>query len=136
MNVNTLEARVDPTAPRSRSARASTTTTAPVRPARRTGRGTGPAARPTRRLEAPAVIKSRGSSSQGCSVTAPPATAPRARRPGSAPWRLTERGVALVLVTGLLIAAAALAVVGLTAIRVTGERYHHDGQPALVQPVS
>ena len=132
MNVNTLEAPVGPAKP-DRAARASATTTAPVRPRRRTGRGTGPEARPARRLDAPPVIRSRGTSSQGCSVTAP---APSAQRHQKAEWRLTDRGIALVLVTGLLIAAAALTVVGLTAIRVTGENYHHDGGSALVQPVS
>lgn len=137
MNVHTLEAPAGSATPRRTARASSTTTTAPVRPVRRTGRGTGPEARPARRLEAPPVIQSRrGASSQGCSVTTPLATAPRAQRAEGAHWRLTDRGIALVLVTGLLIAAAALAVVGLTAIRVTGERYHHDGQSAVVQPVS
>jgi hypothetical protein len=36
---------------------------------------------------------------------------------------LTERGVALVVVVGLMIATAALAVISLTALRVTSERY-------------
>jgi hypothetical protein len=42
-------------------------------------------------------------------------------------WRLTDRGIAVVLVIGLMIMVAALAVVGLTAARVTGEGY----QPAV-----
>jgi hypothetical protein len=49
-------------------------------------------------------------------------------------WRLTDRGIALVLVTGLLIVTAALAVVGLTAVRVTGERYSGVGHSLLAQP--
>jgi hypothetical protein len=49
-------------------------------------------------------------------------------------WRLTDRGIALVLVTGLLIVTAALAVVGLTAVRVTGERYSDPGHSVLAQP--
>ena len=134
MNVNTLEAPVGSATP-SRTARASATTTAPVRPGRRTGRGTGPEARPARRLGTPPVI-SRGASPRGCSVTAPTLTTERTQSTTSGHWRLTDRGIALVLVTGLLIAAAALTVVGLTAIRVTGERYHHGGGSALVQPVS
>ena len=130
MNVNTLEAPVRPVRP-SRPARASAPTPAisPARPGRRTGRGTGPEARPTRRLDAPPVIRSRDGA-QSCSVTAPAPAAQPAR------WRLTDRGIALVLVTGLLITTAALVVVGLTALRVTGERYHHVGESALVQPVS
>ncbi|MDN5763075.1 MAG: hypothetical protein L0H41_12260 [Microlunatus sp.] len=38
-------------------------------------------------------------------------------------WRLTDRGLAVVLVTGLMIMMAALTVVGLTAVKVTGEGY-------------
>ncbi|HEY5783300.1 MAG TPA: hypothetical protein VIT65_00830 [Microlunatus sp.] len=38
-------------------------------------------------------------------------------------WRLTDRGVAVLLVAGLMIMVAALTVVGLTAITVTGEGY-------------
>nr|WP_294695114.1 hypothetical protein [uncultured Friedmanniella sp.] len=45
---------------------------------------------------------------------------------------MTERGIALVLVTGLLIVTAALTVVGLTALRVTGERYAGAGQTILL----
>jgi hypothetical protein len=44
------------------------------------------------------------------------------RAPSS--WRLTDRAIALVVVTGLVVVTAALAVVGLTALRVTGDRYH------------
>lgn len=135
MNVSTLQAPVGSATP-DRAGRASATTTAPVRPRRRTGRGTGPEARPARRPAAPPVVRSAGIPSHGCSVTVPLPAPPRAPRAEKAHWQLTDRGIALVLVTGLLIAAAALAVVGLTAIRVTGERYHHHGQSAVVQPVS
>ena len=38
-------------------------------------------------------------------------------------WRLTDRGVAVVLVVGLMIMVAALTVVGLTAMSVTGDGY-------------
>jgi hypothetical protein len=67
---------------------------------------------------------------QSCSVAAP-APLPT-DRPSS--WRLTDRGIALVLVTGLLIITAALAVVGLTAFRVTGERFSSVGHSLLAQP--
>lgn len=44
--------------------------------------------------------------------------------PSVAPgWRLTERGIAVVLVAGLMIMVAALTVVALTATKVTGEGY-------------
>lgn len=135
MNVSTLEAPVGAATP-DRAARASATTTVPVRPGRRAGRGTGPKARPARRRAAPPVVRSAGTPSHGCSVAAPLPVAPRVPRAEQAQWQLTDRGIALVLVTGLLIAAAALAVVGLTAIRVTSERYHQHGQSAVVQPVS
>lgn len=38
-------------------------------------------------------------------------------------WQLTDRGVAVLLVAGLMIMVAALTVVSLTAITVTGEGY-------------
>jgi hypothetical protein len=60
--------------------------------------------------------------------------APAPLAPAGSAWRLTERGIALVLVTGLLIVTAALTVIGLTALRVTGERYAGLGQTVLVQP--
>jgi hypothetical protein len=66
---------------------------------------------------------------QACAVPAPVPTAA-----AGATWRLTERGIALVLVTGLLIVTAALTVIGLTALQVTGEGYVGAGQTVLVQP--
>lgn len=98
---------------------------APARPGRRSGRGTGPQARPAR----PVTGGTRVLRPQACAVEAP---APRLAA-GSAGWRLTERGIALVLVTGLLIVTAALTVVGLTALRVTCERYAVSHK-VLVQP--
>ena len=50
-----------------------------------------------------------------------------------ASWRLTDRGVAVVLVVGLMIMVAALTVVGLTAVQVTGSDYRPGGS-ALAQP--
>ena len=41
----------------------------------------------------------------------------------SASWRLTDRGIALVLVLAAMIALTALTVIGLTAWRVTGPGY-------------
>ena len=43
--------------------------------------------------------------------------------PSPAGWRLTDRGVAVVIVTGLMIMVAALTVIGLTALRVTSDGY-------------
>jgi len=131
MNVSTLEASATPSPPLSPGARASSAPTrAPGRPRRRTGRGTGPEARPFRPVPAPTLTRSPGLRPQSCSVAA---TAPaEVSHPSS--WRLTDRGIALVLVTSLLIVTAALAVVGLTALRVTGERYAAVGHSVLAQP--
>lgn len=128
MNVSTLEA------PQGVPAVGQPTTApapsrAPGRTGRRTGRGTGPQARPARTVPGTPLGRPRVLRPQACTVEAPVPLAPA----GGA-WRLTERGIALVLVTGLLIVTAALTVVGLTALRVTGERYADAGQTVLVQP--
>ena len=130
MNVSTLEApqgvsAVGQPSPAQRGAAAPSRT--PVRPGRRTGRGTGPQARPARRASGGPLGQARTVRPQSCAVGAP---APAATAADA--WRLTERGIALVLVTGLLIVTAALTVVGLTALRVTGERYADAGQSILI----
>lgn len=145
MNTSTLEAPVrgrQPAAPasptRNLNARSATDQNrtagarpaAPVRPARRSGRGTRPAARPARPLETPVVKVARDVGPRSCTVTAP-VVAPVPVRP-TASWRLTDRAIALVVVTGLVLVTAALAVVGLTAVRVTGERYHVPASSSVV----
>lgn len=93
------------------------------RPARGTGRRSAPVLRPagrdelrpTRRASVPA---------RACAVPQPQPQLRSVFVAADAPtWRLTERGVAVVLVTGLMIMAAALTVVGLTAAKVTGDGY-------------
>lgn len=105
---------------------------APGRPGRRHGRrhgrGSGPQARPARPLTGAPARRPAVPRPQSCSVEAPGRVVP-----GTGAWRLTERGIALVLVTALLIVTAALTVVGLTALRVTGDRYAGAGLTALVQ---
>ena len=125
MDVTTLEA-PQGAAAGPRALRPAAPTRSPGRPGRRAGRGTGPQARPAR----PLTGGTRVLRPQSCTVEAP---TQRAVAAGSS-WRLTERGIAVVLVTGLLIVTAALTVVGLTALRVTGERYAGAGQTVLVQP--
>jgi Tfp pilus assembly protein PilX len=49
--------------------------------------------------------------------------APRA----STPWRLTDRGIALVLALTAMIVVAAVTVIGLTAWRVTAPGYQTSG---------
>jgi ferric-dicitrate binding protein FerR (iron transport regulator) len=90
-----------------------------VRPGRRAGRGARPQARPDQSLPAPRSLLAAGAKVRAC---APPAPA-RARIGASTRWRLTERGIAVVLVSLAMIAAAALAVVSLTALRVTSGEY-------------
>jgi hypothetical protein len=103
-----------------------------VRP-RRTRRGPGPgvrpSARPARAVPAPELRRGSRLATRSCTVT------PEADRPqtAAAGWRLTDRGVALLLVTAAMIVTAAVVVVGLTAIRVTGERYQSYGQVTAVQ---
>lgn len=133
MNVSTLAApqgvtAVGQTAP---AARTSAPVRAPARPRRRTGRSSGPQARPSRPVTVGPVGHGRVLRPKSCTVDAP-TFAPAAPRPSA--WRLTERGIALVLVTGLLIVTAAVTVIGLTALRVTGDNVVPPGQSVLAQP--
>lgn len=107
------------------------TTLLPAAPALETDRRLRP--RPTR------------TSRPGVRPSAHPARAPRARRAiGTTPrfractverepshLRLTDRGIAVVLLVGALVVTAALVVVGLTALTVTSPGYHLDGLSAL-----
>ncbi len=92
----------------------------PLRPGRGSGRATGPQAQPPRPVRGPELERDSTSVAQGCRLPAPDAI--------ESTWRLTDRGIALVLATGLAIATAALVVVGLTAVRVTGDSYLPTGQ--------
>lgn len=97
----------------------------PARPGQGTGRATGPQSRPGRAVPAPSLRRTPAARPQACSVAVPvtPAT-----------WRLTDRGIALILVVMATIAFAAVLVVGLTAVQVTSPSYQAYGQSALVQP--
>jgi hypothetical protein len=89
---------------------------------RRSGRGLAPQSRPGRSVPAPSLTRhTRRPSVQACTAEPVPAS-----------WRLTDRGVAVILATGLLILLAALVVVGLTAVRVTGSDYVPRGAVELV----
>lgn len=94
---------------------------------RRPGPGVGPTARPRRlRFTPPAVA---GAGARACQAT------PVAERERT--WHLTDRGLAVVLVVAAALVAASIAVVGLTALRVTSESYrpsHSAAAPVLVQP--
>jgi hypothetical protein len=104
------------------------------RPSSKTGRGPGPLARPARVVRAPRLRSAPSMPVHGCAVQSLGHAMELAGCPAEdvsaslrltrvqAGVRLTERGIAVVLVTGLMIVLAAVTVVGLTAVRVTGDR--------------
>ncbi len=102
----------------------------------RPGRGSARTPRPTTRslagVPAPAVRPGalaeelRIGAARSCTVVASTSAAtvgPRAR----AGWRLTDRGIAVVLVAGALLLAAAVTVITATAVTVTSGSYHPAG---------
>lgn len=95
-----------------------------LRPKRRsahgTGRALGPVSRPVRAAPAPRLAPGARTRSRSCTAEAAPVR-----------WRITDRGIAVVLVAGLMIVAAAAVVVTMTALRVTGE-YYQPFQPSEV----
>jgi hypothetical protein len=88
------------------------------------GRGLRPRTRPVRAVPPPSLTSSVRRKPQACLADAS-ATA------GS--LRLTDRGIAAVMVVGLMIMVTALVVIGLTALRVTGPGYAPAGQSQLVR---
>jgi hypothetical protein len=107
--------------------------TRPMRP-RRAGRGAGrtavPMLRPAELRHAPGAARRPPSQTRACVLPSPPTTRAPVASAATA-WRLTDRGVALVLVIGLMIMVAALTVVGLTAVTVTDEGYRATVSAAL-----
>jgi hypothetical protein len=122
-----------PTASRSPNGEQRSLTEAPTgtRPAARSGRGSArarsPQARPGRVIPAPSLQSAPSRAVRGC-VVHRPVTASEATA-----WQLTDRGIAVVLVSALMIVIAALAVIGLTALRVTGDSYQAYGQSRSAQ---
>lgn len=112
-----------PTMTAARPAPASPRPTRRVRP-RRSGRGSGRAAAPNLRpavfWAAPTTARRPIPAARSCTPVAPALEVAVGSATG---WRLTDRGVAVVLVVGLMIMVAALTVVGLTAMSVTGDGY-------------
>lgn len=101
----------------------------PTRPLRRSpgGRGSGRASAPTLRpshiCPSPSARSSTVSSVRSCVVPVPVPAGAVSVGGSVTSWRLTERGVGVVLVIGLMIMVAALTVIALTAVTVTGEGY-------------
>ena len=88
-----------------------------LKPAHRRGSARGPLARPVRPVPIPPPLAN--GVVRACRVDPP-------IRP-SGPWRLTDRGIALVLILTAMIVMAAVTVIGLTAWRVTGPGPgHHE----------
>lgn len=118
-------------APSTATRTGSITRTRQLRPGRGGGRGTRPVSRSMAGVAAPALV--------GHTRPRPDARScrPEYRRPApitaaaadavSAGWRLTNRGIAVVLITGALLVAAAVTVITATAITVTSDDYHPHG---------
>jgi hypothetical protein len=96
----------------------------PTAPAgRAAGRGLRPNTRPVRAVPPPSLAAPARRTPQAC-VAEPTLS--------SASMRLTDRGIAAVMVVGLMIMVTALIVIGLTALRVTGPGYVPAGSSQLV----
>lgn len=88
------------------------------RPSRGSGRLPRPAASPQTAIRGPRVDPVDRARIRACAVTASaPAIA------GNEEWRLTNRGIAVIMVIGLIIATAAMIAIGSTFLRVTGDDY-------------
>jgi hypothetical protein len=107
---------------------------APVgQPGRRPARKRGPLARPARPAPIPPWLPADSQPAGGSRRVVRPCPDPvracridRAPR-ASTPWRLTDRGIALVLALTVMIVVAAVTVIGLTAWRVTAPGYQASG---------
>jgi hypothetical protein len=105
---------------------------APSRPAGRSGRSLAPRSRPVHPLSAPSWAPTGRSRARACRVEAQQSPANHAVR--DARVRITDRGIAVVLVTAAMIVLAAATVVGLTALRVTGDHYQPLSTSQVLQP--
>jgi hypothetical protein len=98
-----------------------------VRPGGGSARARSPQARPGRPLPAPSIQTSPPSAVSGC------VTDRTVLPSGSTSWQLTDRGIAVILLGALMIVVAAVAVIGLTAFRVTSDSFQGYGQSQSVQ---
>lgn len=106
----------------SRSTRPGTRPLRSRRPSFGSGRGAAPVLRPAAACPAPGLARGATAGARACALPVPEPDSAGSRA-AAVTWRLTDRGVATVLVAGLMIMVAALTVVGLTAFKVTGEGY-------------
>lgn len=101
-----------------------------TRPAQGSGREAGPRLHPAQPIPTQSLSRPMNSAAHGC-VMPMPASVATAHSSRQANWRLTDRGVAVILVTGLMIMVAALTVIGLTAMKVTGDGYQATASQTL-----
>jgi hypothetical protein len=82
------------------------------------------------------LSRSRPTTAQPCTmINTPPAAAEwrSSDTPAAADWRLTDRGIAVVMVITAMILTVAIAVIGITAVRVTspgGDARLHESRQA------
>ena len=108
----------------------------PARPARGRARSGTPQLRPLAHVPAPtlAPAASQTRRSRACAASLPDTVRPAPTgAAGGVSWRITDRGIALVLLAVAMIAVAALAVIIPTALRVTGDNYQPLGTSQLAQ---
>lgn len=86
----------------------------------RSGRGVGPSSWRRIGVRPPRVRRLQRSKPRGCRVDGADARA----IPSGTQWRLTNRGIAVILLSGAVVAAAAVTVITATALTVTSSGYH------------
>jgi hypothetical protein len=104
----------------------------PSPPRRGAVRGKRPARGPLARPTPPAATHRGKATEHWANTVARACRVDPATRP-AASWRLTDRGIAFVLVLAAMIALAAVTVIGLTAWQVTGPGYQVTGAAQLSQ---
>lgn len=106
------------------------TRTRRLRRGRGAGRGTGPVSRSTSGVAAPQLRSGRKVRAEvsGCSPEFSRSTATAVvSESAAAGWRLTNRGIAVILIAGAVLVAAAITVIAATAVTVTSDSYHPHG---------
>lgn len=103
------------------------------RPGERPGRGVSPSPRSTTSWSTGPVTAAPALLARGCTVDLAPTVPPATARVHT---RLTDRGIAVILVAGVMLVVAAVTVVGLTAFRVTGDSAEPLPSAPFVQTVS
>ncbi|GAB3925702.1 hypothetical protein GCM10011575_06300 [Microlunatus endophyticus] len=111
---------------------AGTTRTRQLRPGRGSGRAGRPVTRSVSGVQAPMIGRDRHPSAGARACRPEVAARPVSATSVPSAWQLTNRGIAVVLIAGALLAAAAITVITATAITVTSDGYHSHGS-ALVR---